>query len=93
MKEIEDGIKDRASDLRDSIQNLNRTTSPPTVTDDLTERTPLLGHQLIPEGDPTDLELSQAKSVAGGTVLGIHNLAIVFPQFIVCLIDPHTDPA
>ena len=24
------------------------------------------------------------KPVAGGTVLGIHNLAIVFPQFAVC---------
>lgn len=24
------------------------------------------------------------RPVAGGTVLGIHNLAIVFPQFIVC---------
>ena len=29
------------------------------------------------------------KPVAGGTVLGIHNLAIVFPQFAVCR-SPHT---
>ena len=26
------------------------------------------------------------RPVAGGTVLGIHNLAIVLPQFIVCLL-------
>ena len=28
-------------------------------------------------------ELSEAQPVAGGTVLGIHNLAIVMPQFLV----------
>lgn len=26
----------------------------------------------------------ETKPVAGGTILGIHNLAIVMPQFIVC---------
>lgn len=28
------------------------------------------------------------RPVAGGTVLGIHNLAIVFPQFLVCCFPP-----
>ena len=32
------------------------------------------------------------KPVAGGTVLGIHNLAIVFPQFAVCYF-PSCDPS
>jgi len=32
------------------------------------------------------------KPVAGGTVLGIHNLAIVFPQFAVCRF-PSFDPS
>ena len=30
--------------------------------------------------------------VAGGTVLGVHNLAIVFPQFVVSLILYHRQP-
>ena len=29
------------------------------------------------------LDVPDAEPVAGGTILGIHNLAIVFPQFIV----------
>lgn len=28
--------------------------------------------------------IDRNRPVAGGTVLGIHNLAIVFPQFLVC---------
>ena len=45
------------------------------------ERQPLLRrHSLGPEEDS---EATGSKKVAGGTVLGIHNLAIVMPQFIV----------
>ena len=46
------------------------------------ERAPLLRrHSLGPVGD--DEETQPQQPVAGGTVLGIHNLAIVMPQFIV----------
>lgn len=34
------------------------------------------------------LEYKGSGPVAGGTIMGIHNLAIVFPQFIVCNIIP-----
>lgn len=32
------------------------------------------------------MQCEQEGPVAGGTILGIHNLAIVFPQFIVRLL-------
>jgi hypothetical protein len=45
------------------------------------ERTPLLRHRSM---DDTDAIADDEKGgVAGGTILGIHNLAIVAPQFIV----------
>jgi hypothetical protein len=57
------------------------------VADGVSERTALLGRQLVPENDiPNSDDLTRAQPVAGGTVLGIHNLAIVFPQFIVRLL-------
>lgn len=50
-----------------------------------TERQPLLRrHSLGPRDE--DEELAGAKPIAGGTVLGIHNLAIVIPQFIVAIV-------
>lgn len=49
-----------------------------------TERQPLLRQRSVgPELDTIE-EASSEGAVAGGTVLGIHNLAIVLPQFIVC---------
>lgn len=33
---------------------------------------------------------AESPNVAGGTILGIHNLAIVFPQFIVSASKPVT---
>ena len=50
------------------------------IRDPNAERQPLLRRRSYDEVDARD---SQEKPVAGGTVLGIHNLAIVFPQFIV----------
>lgn len=37
------------------------------------------------EGSGESMEYTGSGPVAGGTIMGIHNLAIVFPQFIVCL--------
>ena len=51
------------------------------------ERQPLLARATAAlENHEEDLlgPVDRDKPVAGGTVLGIHNLAIVFPQFIVC---------
>jgi len=51
------------------------------------ERQPLLARATASLENPevgTLGRIDRSRPVAGGTVLGIHNLAIVFPQFIVC---------
>ena len=56
----------------------------------LSERQPLLGRATAAlenfEAEPLGPvgPVDRNRPVAGGTVLGIHNLAIVFPQFLVC---------
>jgi len=47
------------------------------------ERQPLIRRRSYQEFEATVTEDGPVVPVAGGTVLGIHNLAIVFPQFIV----------
>jgi len=39
------------------------------------------------EGKEEDIGYVGTKPVAGGTILGIHNLAIVIPQFLIALIS------
>jgi len=55
----------------------------------VSEQDPLLGRSS--EDDPDREAVSQGSDCetrpAGGTILGIHNLAIVMPQFIVSLIS------
>ena len=46
------------------------------------ERTPLLRRRSFDERNP-DASAPESETVAGGTILGIHNLAIVMPQFVV----------
>ncbi|EJF61160.1 MFS general substrate transporter [Dichomitus squalens LYAD-421 SS1] len=48
------------------------------------ERTPLLRRRSFDQRD-ADAGLPESESAAGGTILGIHNLAIVMPQFIVAI--------
>lgn len=52
------------------------------------ERAPLLGSHTDEEvGESTHSVSDEPKRpLAGGTVLGIHNLAIVMPQFFVSLV-------
>lgn len=66
-------------------------TSRPAARRSVDERDPLMQ----PEYDGTEADGTTAgessngretKPLAGGTILGIHNLAIVMPQFIVCII-------
>ncbi|KAJ3554771.1 hypothetical protein NM688_g2936 [Phlebia brevispora] len=53
------------------------------------ERDPLLRRRRSFEEhhDLTSAVVSETEPLAGGTILGIHNLAIVFPQFIVALVS------
>ncbi|KAH9951665.1 major facilitator superfamily domain-containing protein [Amylocystis lapponica] len=48
------------------------------------EQSPLLRRRSF---DEADADAPEPESVAGGTILGIHNLAIVFPQFIIALVS------
>ncbi|KAF5364199.1 hypothetical protein D9756_000488 [Leucocoprinus leucothites] len=52
------------------------------------ERTPLLRRRSLNEPDAIPVEeAAVSTTLAGGTVLGIHNLAIVAPQFIVAVVN------
>ncbi|KAF9268105.1 MFS general substrate transporter [Marasmius fiardii PR-910] len=50
------------------------------------ERRPLLRRRSLDEYDTILDETTSAKPLAGGTILGVHNLAIVIPQFVVALV-------
>src|SRR5258707_6157126 len=54
-------------------------------TDVLSEHQPLLIPRRSFEGQADNGDAQKHPHVAGGTILGIHNLAIVFPQFLVSL--------
>lgn len=49
----------------------------------LSERQPLLVRRRSFEDQADNGDSRKNASLAGGTILGIHNLAIVFPQFLV----------
>ncbi|KAJ7283901.1 hypothetical protein C8J57DRAFT_1293895 [Mycena rebaudengoi] len=49
------------------------------------ERQPLIRRRSFDAYDPNADDVPAAARVAGGTILGVHNLAIVAPQFIVAL--------
>jgi len=51
------------------------------------ERAPLLQRRRSFDQTDADTMFAEVDPVAGGTILGIHNLAIVFPQFIIALVS------
>jgi len=62
--------------------NLFRQGMPPTERTQLIRRHSMMGRDI--ETDPEgEIGYVGPAPVAGGTILGIHNLAIVFPQFLV----------
>lgn len=64
----------------------SRTMSTPSTRRQLTETEPLLRRRRsFGEHDADVNSPEEQTALAGGTILGIHNLAIVFPQFIVCI--------
>ena len=89
LKELDSPAPERTADARtvDRPVSHTRTVSSPNLlrTALLSERQPLLTRRRSFE-DQADNEAAQRHTrVAGGTILGIHNLAIVFPQFLVSL--------
>lgn len=64
-----------------------RVVSTPTVRNlQQTERQPLLRRRSFDDHNGNAVD-DATTPIAGGTILGIHNLAIVFPQFIVALVS------
>ncbi|KAF8591426.1 MFS general substrate transporter [Ramaria rubella] len=93
LKEIDENVREprpsNAPGEAHTIRNQAATTDRTATIDVVSENTALLSHPgpSIPELDVSNSEdLTQVQPVAGGTVLGIHNLAIVFPQFIIALV-------
>lgn len=64
-----------------------RTQSTPARSGPVDERQPLLRRRRSFEEHRDLQNASETEALAGGTILGIHNLAIVFPQFIVALVS------
>ncbi|KAF8897661.1 major facilitator superfamily domain-containing protein [Infundibulicybe gibba] len=64
----------------------SRVVSTPGIRRGVDERQPLIRRRSYDEYETTPEEVSPATPLPGGTVLGIHNLAIVMPQFIVALV-------
>lgn len=81
-------MKEPGKPANDEVANRRtghvRNLSTPGVSRKTGERTPLLRRRSFeePDASPED-EAIPSTTLAGGTVLGIHNLAIVAPQFIV----------
>ncbi|KAK0191134.1 hypothetical protein F5146DRAFT_1137928 [Armillaria mellea] len=53
----------------------------------VSERQPLLRTRSLDEFEADDDEVPSETPVAGGTILGVHNLAIVMPQFVISLVS------
>lgn len=53
----------------------------------VSERQPLLRTRSLDEFEADEDEVPSETPVAGGTILGVHNLAIVMPQFVISLVS------
>jgi solute carrier family 45, member 1/2/4 len=84
LKELDQPAPERSARPVNRRASHTRTVSTPNLLRValLSERQPLLTRRRSFE-DQADIEDSQKHRVAGGTILGVHNLAIVFPQFLV----------
>lgn len=88
LKELDEMPSERNADNRigagtSSRPSFSRAISSPNIPRTTNERQPLIRRRSYQEFEATVTEDGPVVPVAGGTVLGIHNLAIVFPQFIV----------
>ena len=92
MKELDEDNSRKIAPLPTKFgkkkRNHYRTVSSPSVvlwrTDSFDERQPLVRRLSLTQ--QTEEAPQEKQEMAGGTVLGIHNLAIVMPQFLVSFI-------
>jgi solute carrier family 45 protein 1/2/4 len=93
LKELDEMPAERNTDNRIATGTsqrpaFGRAISSPNIQRAMTnERQPLLRRRSYQEYEASVIEDGPVVPVAGGTVLGIHNLAIVFPQFIVAIVS------
>lgn len=89
LKELDSPAPERTADARTVNHRASntRTVSAPNLlrTALLSEHQPLLTRRRSFEDQADNEDAQNHTHVAGGTILGIHNLAIVFPQFLVSL--------
>jgi solute carrier family 45 protein 1/2/4 len=89
LKELDSPAPERTASARtlNSRAPHTRAISSPDLfrTAPLSERQPLLARRRSFEDQADNEDAQKHTRVAGGTILGIHNLAVVFPQFLVSL--------
>jgi len=85
LKELDRPAPERPSRTANRRASHTRTVSSPNLlrTTLLNERQPLLTRRRSFEDQADNEDAQKHTRVAGGTILGIHNLAVVFPQFLV----------
>lgn len=86
LKELSTASKGGVPPNRSRRPSHSRTLSNPGLRSALpSERQPLVRRRSFDEYENNVDDISPEAPVAGGTILGVHNLAIVLPQFIVWL--------
>ncbi|PCH41129.1 MFS general substrate transporter [Wolfiporia cocos MD-104 SS10] len=87
-QEQETSVTEEAEGYRQSSHSRTRSSSARhRIHETQNERAPLLQRRRSFDQQDAETPGTQASPVAGGTILGIHNLAIVFPQFIIALVS------
>ena len=92
LKELDSPAPERTHAINRRASHTRTVSSPDLLrTALLSERQPLLTRRRSLEDQADHEDAQKHTRVAGGTMLGIHNLSIVFPQFLVslCLMASH----
>ena len=87
LKELDEETRETASNnrtLTNSPRRLSRAvSSPPFPTEVPHERQPLIRRRSFEDYEEAVVAIGPITPETGGTILGIHNIAIVLPQFLV----------
>lgn len=90
LKEREQEVPEEVAPRESSARRPSHTrtqSTPAARLGPMDERQPLIRRRRSFEEHRDLQSASETEALAGGTILGIHNLAIVFPQFIVALVS------
>jgi len=87
LKELDEDPRPNRGRAGEIAHRARAISSPQIYTVTTNERQPLIRRRTHEEYEAAIEESDPTPPVAGGTVLGIHNLAIVFPQFVIALVS------